>query len=123
MHPYPLVYGGPRARIGEVANIQTLFKLEKQGQIKCLNKGLCGPTCDQMRILFLTELPDFGQRLKHKDVALSLFGCSRANDTRFRSIIPLDEQNFVKKDPRVEYRRTSTGTGEPILKRIMPSRL
>jgi len=125
MHPYPLVYGGPRSRIGEVANIQTLFDLEKRGHIKCLNKtlgGKPGPS-DQMRILFLTELPDFEQRLKDEKVALSLFGCSRDNDTRFRSFIPLDEQNFVKNDPRVDYWRESTRTGEPKLKRIMPSTL
>jgi len=76
-----------------------------------------------MRILFLTELPDFGQSLKDEEVALSLFGCSQANDTRFRSIIPHDEQNFVKNDPRVDYWRESTRTGEPKLQRIIPSRL
>ena len=123
--PISIVYGGPRSKIGENANIQTLFDLEKQGHIKCLNKGFQGKPgpSDQMRILFLTELPDFGQSLRDKEVALSLFGCSRANDTRFRSMIPLDEQNFVKNDPRVDKRRTSTETGKPKRYRIMPSRL
>jgi len=121
--PISIVYGGPRSKIGENANIQTLFDLEKLGQIKCLNKGLQGPTCDpnSMRILFLTELPGFGQSLKDKGVALSLFGCSRANDTLFRTMIPVDEQNFVKNDPRVDYWRESTKTGEPVLKRVMPT--
>ena len=96
MHYKYIVYGGPRSKIGENANIGTLLELEGKGHIKCLNKGFQGKPGpkDQMRILFLTELPGFGQRLKYKKVALSLFGCTQANDTRFRSMIPLDEQNF-----------------------------
>ena len=115
--PLCVVIGGAAARIGEIRNIETLKDLEvvEDSDITCFNQGIYGcdtdkrdGVADRIHILFLTGLPNFGERLRNNELNLCLHGCTSSVISRWNTSIPHSEKNFIELDPRVRHEREST---------------